>query len=393
MAFDPPFSFEEYAQRVETVQEHMRRRDLDVIVCQDPANLFWLTGFDSWSFYTPQAVILGVDDVLPTWFGRPQDAPAAQLTTVLPDKNIRTFSELSIHRPDIHPFDELAELLRDRGYEKARIGVEMDSAYYTARAHRHLVDGLPKATVSDSHELVNWSRAVKSEAELALMRQAGRICNRAMTAAAETLAPGVPQSEVVAAIVREQVVGCDGVSGDYPSIWPLIQVGEGTKTPHLTWSEEPLPDHSAVVVEIAGVRRHYHAPLSRTFHIGPPPEALRKLAGVIVEGVDAALATARPGATCAEVEAVWQKVLNKNGFEKRSRVGYSIGLGFPPDWGERTMSLSPGDFSELQTGMCFHFQSGVWLEHIGAAVSESFVVTETGGERLCDVERELIVLG
>ena len=76
-----------------------------------------------------------------------------------------------------------------------------------------------------------------------------------------------------------------------------------------------------------------------------------------------------------------------------SRVGYSIGLAFPPDWGERTASIRDGDQTVLQEGMCFHFQSGVWLAEHGAAISEPFVVGTNGGERLCDVRRELVVIG
>ena len=127
-------------------------------------------------------------------------------------------------------------------------------------------------------------------------------------------------------------------------------------------------------------------------HLGKPPVEIEDLAKVIVEGVDAALEKSRPGVTCEEVEAVWQDVLRRHGFEKESRVGYSIGLSYPPDWGERTASLRPGETTVLQSGMCFHFQSGVWLDTIGAAVSEPFVVTENGGERLCNAPRELIVI-
>ena len=113
-------------------------------------------------------------------------------------------------------------------------------------------------------------------------------------------------------------------------------------------------------MELAAARRHYHAPITRTAHLGTPPSEVRKLASVIVEGGDLALEAARPGATCAEVEVVWQGVLNRHGYQKESRVGYSIGLGFPPDWGERTASLRPGDTTVLEPGMCFHFQSGIW---------------------------------
>ncbi|MCP4335369.1 MAG: hypothetical protein GY785_22190 [Gammaproteobacteria bacterium] len=86
-----------------------------------------------------------------------------------------------------------------------------------------------------------------------------------------------------------------------------------------------------------------------------------------------------------------QGVLRRHGYSKESRVGYSIGLNYPPDWGERTASLRPGDTTELREGMCFHFQSGMWLQDYDAAVSEPFVVTATGGEQLSQVARELII--
>ena len=123
----------------------------------------------------------------------------------------------------------------------------------------------------------------------------------------------------------------------------------------------------------------------------PDYAEMAKLAEVIVEGGDRALEAARPGATCEDVEAIWQGVLNKNGYVKKSRVGYSIGLNYPPDWGERTASLRAGDKTVLQAGMCFHFQSGVWLEDFGAAISEPIVITENGGSRLSNVPRELTI--
>jgi Xaa-Pro aminopeptidase len=251
---------------------------------------------------------------------------------------------------------------------------------------------LPAARIADNRELVNWVRLIKSDAEVNYMREAGQICSRTMNRVIEMLRPGIPQNEIIAAVYQSQVLGLEGKFGDYTSLCPLIQVGEGTSTPHLTWSDEPLPDNELVVMEIGAARRHYHAPLTRSMHLGKPPAEVERLASVIVEGVDAALEMARPGVSCEAVEAVWQKLLNKNGYRKKSRVGYSIGLNFPPDWGERTASLRPGDETELQTGMCFHFQSGVWLEDFGAAVSEPFVVTEQGGERLCDVQRSLITI-
>ena len=392
MSYSKPFDKTEYQQRVNKVQQRMQAAGFDLLICQDPASMGWLTGFDGWSFYTPQAVLVHLEESSPIWFGRAQDAKSAHITTDIPGDNIIGFSEGLVHHQTGHPFDELCDLIIARGWGSARIGVELDAHYYTARAHQHIVKGLPNATISDNHEIVNWARLVKSDAELVYMREAGRIVTETMNKAISRLNPGTRQFEVIADVYHTQITGFDNKFGDYTSLCPLIQVGEGTSTPHLTWTDEALPDNGLIVMEIGAARRHYHAPLTRTMHIGKPPAEIEKLADVIVEGGDRALEAAKPGVSCEEVEAIWQGVLKRHGYSKESRVGYSIGLNYPPDWGERTASLRPGDKTVMEAGMCFHFQSGMWLEDFGAAISEPFVVTESGGERLSHVARELIVI-
>lgn len=387
-----PFTRAEYAQRLAGVKARMEKAGFDLIICQDPANMGWLTGFDGWSFYVPQCVVVHRDEETPIWFGRAQDAKSAHFTTYLPARNIVPYSEGLIQHAVGHPYDELCDLIRGRGWGNARIGVEMDAHYYTARCHAHLTKGLPEAVIRNNSDLVNWARLIKSEAELMLMREAGRICTSAMNRAIAKMRPGVPQYHVIAEIYHAQTMGVDDIGGDYTALCPLMPVGEGTSTPHLTWTDEPLPKSGLVMLEIAGARRRYHAPLTRTMHLGKPPQKIADVAKAVVEGVDAGLAEAKSGNSAADVEAAWQKVLRKHGLKKESRVGYSIGLAYPPDWGERTVSLRPGDLTELQAGMCFHIQSGVWLDDFGVAISESFAVTDRGGERLCDVARELIVI-
>jgi Xaa-Pro dipeptidase len=77
--------------------------------------------------------------------------------------------------------------------------------------------------------------------------------------------------------------------------------------------------------------------------------------------------------------------------EKPSRVGYSFGLSFVPDWGEHTVSLRPGDKTVLKPGMTIHFMPGIWLDTYGFECSEPFLVTETGCEKLIDFPEELFV--
>src|SRR5688572_27950256 len=160
--YDKPFDKAEYAKRIADTKKRMQGAGFDLIICQDPANMNWLTGFDGWSFYVPECDLIHLNEESPIWFGRAQDANSARSTTDLPDRNIVPFSEPLVQHPINHPYDELAALIRDRGWAKSRIGVEMDAHYYTARCHAHLLKGLPEADESHPSILENLARRVKS---------------------------------------------------------------------------------------------------------------------------------------------------------------------------------------------------------------------------------------
>ncbi|MGY3424332.1 Xaa-Pro aminopeptidase [Bradyrhizobium sp. F1.13.4] len=78
--------------------------------------------------------------------------------------------------------------------------------------------------------------------------------------------------------------------------------------------------------------------------------------------------------------------LRKHGFEKESRCGYAVGI----DWTEPTASLKEGDMTVLQPNMTFHLMLGNWIdEDVGYVISETFRVTDTGGESFTKLPREL----
>jgi Xaa-Pro aminopeptidase len=110
---------------------------------------------------------------------------------------------------------------------------------------------------------------------------------------------------------------------------------------------------------------------------------------VVVEGLEAALDAAEPGVTCEQVERAWRDVIAKHDIEKEERIGYSMGLGYPPDWGEHTASLRPGDETVLEENMTFHMIPGLWFDDFGVELSETFRVTSTGAEVLADFPRTL----
>ncbi|MBS0974372.1 M24 family metallopeptidase, partial [Serratia rubidaea] len=66
-------------------------------------------------------------------------------------------------------------------------------------------------------------------------------------------------------------------------------------------------------------------------------------------------------------------------------------ISYPPDWGERAMSLRASDDTPLQPGMTFHFMPGLWMDDWGLEITESIVITAQGAEVLCDYPRRLFV--
>ena len=81
------FSKEEYLSRLSKVKKEMDQKNMDVLILTDPSNMNYLIGYDGWSFYVPQGVIISQDRDHPIWFGRKQDSNGAIVTTNLDHEN------------------------------------------------------------------------------------------------------------------------------------------------------------------------------------------------------------------------------------------------------------------------------------------------------------------
>ena len=384
------FTPEEYQARLAKTRAAMAARGLELLVVSDPSNMAWLTGYDGWSFYVHQCVLLALEGE-PVWFGRGQDANGAKRTVFMQPDNIVGYADHYVQSAERHPMDYLAEVIHARGWARTHIGVEMDNYYCSAAAYAALQAGLPEAQFGDATGLVNWQRAVKSPQELAYMRIAAGIVERMHVRILELVEPGLRKNELVAEIYRTGIQGDGEHGGDYPAIVPLLPTGSDAAAPPLTWDDKPLERGAGTFFEIAGCYKRYHCPLSRTIYLGRPPQHFLDGEKAMLEGVEAGLEQARPGRRCEDVASAFFGVLARRGIEKESRTGYSIGLSYPPDWGERTMSLRAGDRTELLPGMTFHFMPGLWMDDWGLEISESIVITETGAEPLCRTPRQLFV--
>ena len=383
------FTNEEYKLRLKKVQASMQKKGIELLISQDPSNMNYLTGYDAWSFYYAQCVLVHINEDEPICFVRAQDGGGAYIKTYLQDKNIIEYDEKYIHTWPLHPYQYLAEIITNRKWDSLNIGLEMDSHYFTAFCYETLKKGLPNAKFLDSERLVNWVRVVKSNEEIKLMQSAARIVENGMRAAFKSINPGVRQCDAVADIQKALFNGTDEFGGDYPSITTLLPTGKGTSASHLTATDEKFVSGEATIIEIAGAYKRYHCPMARTVLLGEKDQKKIDTMKATNEALDAGIAVTRPGNTVDDVAQKFWGVLDKYKIKKDSRTGYSIGIGYPPDWGEQTFNILKGDKTILQPNVTFHMIAVMQFGDWGVEAREAVRVTESGSELFCNLSREL----
>ena len=385
------FTDQEYKTRLNNVKKSMQDKGIDLLISHDTANMYYLTGYDAWSFYYAQCVLVHVDLDQPLCFVRAQDAGGAYIKTYLKKENIIVYDENYIHKWPKHPYDYLVEVIKEKKWDKLSIGLEMDTHYFTAFCYEKIKHGLPNANIKDSNRLVNWVRLVKSDAEIKYMKSAALITEKAMHTAMTVIDRGVRQCDAVGEIQKTLFYGTEEFGGEYSSIATLLPTGKGTSASHLTATQDKFVEGEATIIELSGVYKRYHAPMARTILLGKPDQLKIDTMKKTIEALESGIDAVKPGNTADDVAQAFWKILDKYGIEKKSRTGYSIGIGYPPDWGEHTLNIYKGDNTVLERNVCFHMIAVMQFGDWGVEASEAIRVTENGSELFCNMSKELYI--
>ncbi len=373
------FTKEEYKQRLSKVQKMMQEKGIELLISHDTNNINYLTGYDAWSFYYAQCAMVHINADEPICFVRDQDAGGAYIKTYLKKENIIVYDEHYIHSWPKHPYDYLVKVIKDKKWDKLSIGLEMDAHYFTAFCYEKIKQGLPNTNLKDSERLVNWARLVKSDVEINYMKSAAKISEIGMKTAFDVIKPGVRQCDAVGEIQKSLFYGSPEFGGEYSSIATLLPTGKGTSASHLTASQDKFVEGEATIIELSGVL------------LGKPDQLKIDTMKKTIEAIDAGISVTKPGNTADDVAQAFWKVLDKYGIEKKSRTGYSIGIGYPPDWGEHTLNIYKGDMTVLKPNVCFHMIAVMQFGDWGVEASEAIRVTDKGSELFCNMSKELHV--
>ncbi len=313
------FPRSEYLRRLAALKSEMAQRDIDALIVTDQNNITYLTGYTPDSGYVPQGLVVSAHEEEPTFILRHCDAPAAIHHCFMERDKIFAYPEALIGNAEKDGYDIVVGYLEDVGLANRGIGIELNSLL--GGAAQKLSRRLPNTRIVDCTKVVTWIRLIKSDREIAFMREAAAISDAAILRAAEVIRPGVREADACAEIVGTLIRGANGKPGTGLHGISLCS-SPRTGTCHISWSEDTFRVGSQVNIELGGSRHGYPAGLMRTYSIGAPSDRLRRVHETQVAGLEAALETVRPGATCSDVANAFYRTIKKHGLRKESRCGY-----------------------------------------------------------------------
>ena len=380
-----PFALDEYRRRLRKVQEGLASRGLDACLVSVPENIYYLTGFTTTGYYMYQTLIVPAE-------GEP-------LFVTYLEERINVLRRSWMDRYMTYsvvddPVDVTVRALREMGLEDKVLGIEESGYFFPIGTYKKLVQALPQTRWTDGGGIVEQVRLIKSDAEIGYIRKGANAAMEGMKAAIAAIATGRTENDLAAEVYRATLAA----GSEYPGSPPYVVSGERSGLPHGTWEGRRLRDGDIVFLEHSGCIKRYSAAMMRTCFLGTPPDVVRRTADVILEGLQRAIETIRPGVTSGEVDAACRETIRAAGFNDYTHeTGYSIGVCYPPGWNEsHIMNLHPGDSTVLQPNMVFHLVPSLIIPEMQGHVgfSDTVVVTEDSCEVLTnsDVERRLYVV-
>ena len=361
----------------------MAENGLDALLVRGPENITYLSGYETPGYYKYHCVIVPKDGE-PVfvvrdfeWINTPEFAWSTRIAKVF-DWD--------------HPPSVTVNVLQQLGLDSGkRIGVEKQGFFYTVDEHETLCTELADNSFVDATSILWNARMIKSAEEIEIMRTSAHLVDLAMKAGWDATRPGASGDEI-SGIVNKTLFEN---GGEYMGLPPFVLAGERSCLPHQTGGANRLAEDDLMYFEISASKHRYTAALMRTIFVGKPKDEWVRAAEACIGAVEAALETIKPGATPHQADTAARAVTRKAGFGDyhRNRLGYSIGISYPPDWGEgEIISLRQDEHRPFVPGMTFHMPPlCLKYREYGIGFSESIVVTQTGCERLSKLSREVII--
>lgn len=369
------FELSEFDARRERLIAKMAEEKLDAILLFAQESMYWLTGYDTFGYCFFQTLVVKSDGSM-MLLTRSADMRQARNTSTI--ENILVW----VDRPNADPTLDLKNLLSDLDLLGAKIGVEYDTHGMTGRVARLLDNQLASfCQMIDASYLVSSLRLIKSPAEIAYARKAGRLADEALDAALELIKPGADEAAILSAMQGAVLAG----GGDYPANEFIIGSGADALLCRYQAGRRILDDKDQLTLEWAGVSAHYHAAMMRTVVIGEQDFRQKELYSACLQNLTDIEEVLRPGKTFGDVFDVHARVMDERGLTRHrlNSCGYSLGARFSPSWMEHQM-FHAGNAQEIASDMTLFVHMIVMDSDSGTAMTlgQTYLTTQGAPEPL-----------
>ncbi|HXF57300.1 MAG TPA: Xaa-Pro peptidase family protein [Actinomycetota bacterium] len=349
--------------------EAMKATGLDALVATSPENFAYLAGFVvpsqpilRWRHAATVVTADGELSVLSV------DMEATTVRDRLPDADVRVWREFADEAMDV-----LADALRDRGLERARVGVETD--HLPARDLARLRELLPHVRFEPAQGIFNRLRMVKTAEELELLRRLSRITDQAIARALESVRAGDTERDLAAAVTGELYrLGAEHHK------FLIVATGERSRFPNVGPTERALRPGDVIRLEIFGVLNGYHAGVCRTAVVQQAPAEVQRVADNLAACRSLVLEAMRPGVPARSVYRAFIEKFAELGYRAIDFVGHGIGLHVHEE-----PYLSDFDETVLEQGMVFGVEPLLYGPEFGVQFKDVVAVGNDGAEVLSDV--------
>jgi Xaa-Pro dipeptidase len=364
-----PITTDERRGRVDKARDLMTSSNLDALLLAGGTSLVYFANVRWWVSERFFGIVIPVKAkpfiVCPAFEeGRAREQLAGG---PLADADVLTWQE------DDDPYARLRDGLKDRGIVSGRLGVEETTRFVFSDG---IASAAPALTLTSGTAVTAGCRMTKDAHELELMRLASKVTLKAYEAAWKSISEGMPQSEFVRLVsLAHQQLGSQGSAS--------VQIGEYSALPHGSGMPQVIRQGTILLVDGGCTVEGYSSDISRTFVLGKASDEMKRIFEIVHRAQAAALAAARPGAACGDVDAAARKVIADAGFGPdykyfTHRVGHGIGMD-----GHEWPYLVRGNTLPLAPGMTFSDEPGIYTTgQFGVRLEDDMVVTADGAELL-----------
>ncbi|MBK8985903.1 MAG: aminopeptidase P family protein [Chloroflexi bacterium] len=353
-----PSQPDELMARLTAVRQHLHTWDALAILITSPANRRWLSGFTGSAgslLITQEQALLATD--FRYWEQAQAEAPH--------------FSLFRHNRTDEDNQKYLTAV------NTATIGLEADHTTLSEADRLKKVEGITWVPIAPSLEPL---RQRKSASELANIRAAAAITDRAMALVPQLVKPG--QTERALAWELEKVMrqaGAEAMAFDV-----LVASGPNAALPHHHPGERPLQPGDALIVDMGAQVDGYKSDLTRTFFLGAEPDAqFQQIFAVVRAAQTAVLQHACTGQNGNQVDALGRSVIQEAGYGDFFGHGLGHGVGLDIHEGPFFTFTPVGTAHTLAAGMVVTVEPGIYVPGWGGVrLEELCLMTENGLEAM-----------